>query len=107
MESTFTTRVESFADSVVVHVDGDIDLATSGRLSDDMSRLAESGPNLVLDLTEVPFVDSVGISALLATRSAVLDHGGSLAIRNPSSAVRRLLDLTGLAALLMESTQHD
>jgi anti-anti-sigma factor len=107
MEPSFTTRAETFGDSVVVHVDGDIDVATSGQLGDDIAPLVETGPNLVLDLTEVPFMDTVGLGALLATRSAALEHGGSLTVRNPSPAVQRVLDLTGLTELLAESTELD
>lgn len=107
VEPNFTTRAEPLGDSVVVHVNGEIDVATAGRLSDGVSPLVDTGPNLVLDLTAVPFMDTVGLGALLATRSAVLEHGGSLTIRNPSRAVRRVLDVTGLAALLIESTNPD
>jgi anti-sigma B factor antagonist len=91
----------------VVHVNGDVDLTTSRRLRDDISQLVGGGPHLVLDLTEVRFMDSAGLGALLATRSAVLEHGGSLAIRNPSSPVRQVLDVTGLAGLLIESAQRE
>jgi hypothetical protein len=59
--------------------------------------LVDTGPNLVLDLADVPFIDTIGLSAVLDTRRAALDHGGTFAIRNPSSAVRRMLDVTGLA----------
>jgi anti-sigma B factor antagonist len=107
VDRSFTTRAESSGDAVVVHVDGDIDVATSGRLSDDMAELVDTGPELILDLTDVPFMDTVGISALLATRSALLDRGGSFAVRNPSNSVRRALDVTGLAALLIESSERE
>ena len=107
MEPSFDTRAESFGDSVVVHVDGDIDIATSALLSERMSPLVDTGPNLVLDLREVSFMDTVGIGALLATRSAVMEHGGSLAVRNPSSTVRRVLEMTGLYSLLTEPTQRE
>jgi anti-sigma B factor antagonist len=102
MEPSFRTRAESCGDALVVHVDGDLDLTTAERLRHDMSQLVGDGPELVLDLTDVSFMDSEGISALLATRSAVLEHGGSLAIRNLSSTVRRALEVTGLAGLLID-----
>ena len=107
MEPSFTTRTESFGDSVVVHVDGDIDVATSDQLRDDMSHLVDSGPNLVLDLTEVRFMDTIGINALLAARSAVRRHGGSLAVRNPSNTVQRVLEVTGLYDLLIQPPQPE
>jgi len=86
----------------VVHVGGGLDLVTSGQLRSDMSKFVGARSAFVLDLTEVPFVDSIGISALLATRSAALEHGGSLVVRNPTNVVRRALELTGLDGLLIE-----
>ena len=107
MAPSFSTRAEPFGDSVVVHVDGDMDLATCSQFREDVSPLVDTGSDVVLDLAEVPFMDSVGISELLATRAALVEHGGSLAVRSPSGAVHRLLDLTGVAELLMESTRRD
>jgi anti-anti-sigma factor len=101
IEPPFTTRAEVLGDSVVVHVDGDLDVATSGQLGNDIAPLVENGPNLVLDLAAVEFMDSAGIGAVLAARAAALEHGGAFEVRNPSSSVRLLLDVTGLAALLM------
>ena len=91
----------------MVHVDGDIDVATSDLLRADISQLVDSGPNLILDLNEVSFMDTVGISALLATRTAVMEHGGTLAVRNPSSTVRQVLEMTGLYTMLTEATQPE
>jgi anti-anti-sigma factor len=107
METSFTTRVEPSGDSVVVHVGGDMDVATCDQFREEVSPLVDTGSDVVIDLAEVPFMDSVGISAILATRRALLAHGGSLTVRSPSGAVHRLLDLTGVAELLMGSTQQD
>jgi anti-anti-sigma factor len=103
VEPPFATSAEVFGDSVVVHVEGDIDVVTASQLRADVSHLVDSGPDFVLDLSAVPFMDSVGISAVLATREAVLAHGGSLSVRNPSQSVQRVLDLTGLTAMLTET----
>ncbi|MDQ1509968.1 MAG: anti-sigma factor antagonist [Actinomycetota bacterium] len=104
MEPSFTTRAESSGNSVVVHVTGEVDLTNAGRLRDDMSQLLGRAPNVVLDLTEVAFIDSAGLGALLATRRAIFEQGGSLAIRS-SRPVRQVLEVTGLAGLFVEAAQ--
>jgi len=107
MDQPFTTRAESLGDSVLIHVDGEVDAVTADRLNDELAKLVDTGPDLILDLTEVPFMDTMGLGTLLATRNALVDRGGSFAVRNPTSAVRRVLDVTGLAPLLLESAERE
>ena len=94
-------RVTSSGDSIVVHLDGDLDLLTVGRVRHDLAPLMADGAHLVLDLARVSFIDSAGIGLLLSTRSALLKRGGRLEIRNPSNVVRRIFDVTGLIDLLL------
>ena len=102
----FTTRAEPRGNSIVVHVVGDIDMATADRLCSDVAPLVDSGRDLILDLADVVFMDSAGINALRATRRTLVEHGSSFTVRNPSSSVRLALDVTGLAALLIESANN-
>ena len=94
-------RVTSSGDSIVVYLDGDLDLMTVGRVRHDLTPLMAEGTHLVLDLARVSFIDSAGIGLLLSTRSALLKRAGSLEIRNPSNVVRRVFDVTGLVDLLL------
>ena len=65
-------RVTSSGDSIVVYLDGDLDLMTVGRVRHDLTPLMTEGTHLVLDLAHVSFIDSAGIGLLLSTRSALL-----------------------------------
>ena len=52
---------------------------------------------VVLDLSEVTFIDSVGLGMLVRTRDDLTrDNGSRLRLRNPSDRVRRMLELTAL-----------
>lgn len=80
-------------DGVVIVLAGEIDAATSGILTDAAHAAAAGGAiQLVLDLSNVSFMDSSGIAALIRTRSIA-----STTLRRPSIAVQRLLEVTGLA----------
>ena len=49
----------------VFHVTGDINMATAGQLQAQARRAYEAGTrNLLLDLTEVPYMSSAGIRAM-------------------------------------------
>lgn len=49
-----------------------------------------------LDMSEVSFLDSTALGAMVAARHACAAHGAGLQVRNPSPPVRRLLRITGL-----------
>lgn len=61
--------------------------------------VATSGHAIVLDASELSFIDSSGVSELLRIRDTAVEHGGSFTIVSPTPAVRRVLEITGLLAL--------
>jgi len=62
-------------------------------------RKDQSSP-VVLDLTEVSFLDCGGVGALVEARSSAQSVGRRLALVGVQPAQRRLLDILGLSALL-------
>ena len=96
------TRVLSEGERVVVALSGELDLATAPQLRSCLAPLVTSPTapqELVLDLSELCFLDASGISALLTVQRALAARGGRLALRAPSRLVRRVvkvLDLDGL-----------
>lgn len=77
----------------VVHVGGDVDLATAGQLRDALVSSAAGGHPMVVDLSGVTFLDAAGLSALVAGRRAA---GGRLRIVGATGVAHRILSLTGL-----------
>ena len=60
------------------------------------------GPvHLEVDMSAVTFIDASGIGVLLAARRLAVDAGGSLTLRAPSWAVRRLTGVLGLDEVLV------
>lgn len=81
----------------VLHVAGELDIATAPRLCArlDATRAGRK-PRLLVDLTDVDFCDSTGLRALLGAASEVRAHGGRFAIVCPPSGdVARLLEVVG------------
>lgn len=50
--------------------------------------------HLVIDLGEVTFIDSSGLSVLVSAHKAASKEQGSVALLNPSNNVRALIELT-------------
>ena len=55
---------------------------------------------VVLDLGEVTFVDSTGLSALMDAHFEAERAGCAFSIRRPSKAVRRVVALAGVERVL-------
>lgn len=98
---TLDTRMEiDAAGNAVIHVEGDIDLATSPSLQGALAKALEQSSSIVVDVAGVHFIDSSGLSTLVWGHRGAQEAGGSLRIRRPSAMLRRLLDITALDQLL-------
>jgi stage II sporulation protein AA (anti-sigma F factor antagonist) len=94
-------RTAGHDDIVVVTLAGEIDHDNRGVLHDALQDCAERSGRIVLDLSGVSFMDSTGISVLLAASQTVRERpGGWLRIAAPSGPVLRVLQLVGLDTVL-------
>jgi anti-sigma B factor antagonist len=84
----------------VVTFSGDLDLATASQLRTLIQeRRAAGATELVIDLTGVRFIDSVGISLLVTTHLRMAEEGAVLSFLL-SPRLYPLLQLSGLASVL-------
>ncbi|MEU9594980.1 STAS domain-containing protein [Streptomyces sp. NPDC048219] len=85
----------------IATVAGDVDTRTADTLRHEASGIIEQGsPNLVLDLSQVGFCDSAGLSALIGLWHAARAAGGALRLANVPDRLMRMLVLTGVDAVL-------
>ncbi|MHB8507001.1 MAG: STAS domain-containing protein, partial [Acidimicrobiales bacterium] len=61
--------------------------------------LAEGTTQLVIDLGGLTFIDSTGITVLVDSLKQAQRLGGSMVLRHPTPATRRVLEITGLLGL--------
>jgi anti-anti-sigma factor len=85
-------------DRVVIAVAGEIDLATAPDLSRRVLEHRER--DVVLDLSEVTFLDSSGISALVHAQQSLLASGHTLRTTGERDHVLKVLQIAGLADIL-------
>jgi anti-anti-sigma factor len=82
---------------------GELDSFTRDRLDTVISALAGAGvQHLTVDMAGLTFMDSGGISTLLNARETVVAAGGGLTLANVPGIVRRIIEVTGLTALLLD-----
>ncbi|WP_375477430.1 STAS domain-containing protein [uncultured Jatrophihabitans sp.] len=84
-------------DVPVVSVSGEVDVYSAPALKDSLTGLLKSGvSSVVVDLTEVAFLDSTGLGALVEARAATTEAGGSLALVCSQERILKLFTITGL-----------
>jgi anti-anti-sigma factor len=89
-------------DCARVHLTGELDISSSPRLIATLQDLARPPARRIdLDCSGVSFLDSTGLRALIVARNEATRHNVDLALADPSPAVRRVIEMTGLAGVLI------
>ncbi|GAA2380073.1 STAS domain-containing protein [Dactylosporangium salmoneum] len=85
---------------VVVTPAGALDVAASPQLHALLQRTLDEGTTcLILDLSQVDFIDSTALRVLVSVHKRLLDTGG-FAVVCPHARIRRIFDLTALDRVL-------
>lgn len=83
--------------SAVVAVVGDIDLNSSAEFQEALLGLLAQGPqNIVLNLREVPYMDSSGVASLVKLLSRARKVGAAVSLVELGERTRSLLEITRL-----------
>ena len=84
-------------DTIHVRVEGSLDLARAYDFDDAMRRIERDAPGrLLLDLRGLEFLDSTGLSRLVALRRRCRRTGRRLVLVRGSYAVQRLFAVTAM-----------
>lgn len=86
---------------VVLTINGSMDLTTAPRIRDSLIRLIGEGCHrLVLELSGVDLIDSIGLGVIVGTVHRLRPHHGSLAIAAPSPQATTVLEITQLVRVV-------
>jgi len=84
-----------------VAVTGSIDALTAAVLTDFMIlKVGEGHTNLIADLSQVEFMSSAGLRALLAVLKECRNKGGDLRISGAQPGVDKVLKMSGFTNIL-------
>ena len=79
---------------------GDLDLANAPLVRDELIRMLEEGvTRLSIDLSDLTFLDSTGIAALVVVRKHALDLGVDFDVHSPREIVGHVLEACGVDEL--------
>jgi anti-sigma B factor antagonist len=81
----------------VIAVRGEIDLFTAPDLKQVLTDAIEGGEHrVVIDLSEVSFLDSTALGVLIGAVKRLRSRGGALAIVNTDPSIAKTFEITGL-----------
>ena len=85
----------------ILHLRGELDMATAERFAEAARLLHRHGiPILLIDLSELDFVDSTGLRELVVAQRRQREIGGEIVLGAPKAKIRRVLEIVGLDRVL-------
>ncbi|SFQ30731.1 STAS domain-containing protein [Salibacterium halotolerans] len=90
-------RTEELDGETVLFVGGEIDAYTASQLRESLLPLTEKeGAVIVVDLTDVNYIDSTGLGIFIGALKSANSNGSSLRLTGLNDRVKRLFSITGL-----------
>jgi anti-anti-sigma factor len=102
-------QVRQLADGIeVVELAGRLDSASVAAIDGRLSALAATrAARVLVDLSQVSFLASIGIRALLSAARVLRKHGGKMVILSPQPAVGEVLKATAIESMIPVFWERD
>lgn len=90
------------AEATVIFVSGELDFHSAPELRKKILAVFNEGASrVVLDLGQLDFIDSSGLSVIIAGFKRFKERGGELKLRSISDRTRQVLEISGLSRVLI------
>ena len=81
-------------------MEGSLDIVGSAQVDQPFTAAAEKENHLVVDISGVDFLASIGIRVLVKTAKVVAERGGRMAVYGAQEAPKKVLQATGVDGLI-------
>lgn len=107
-DGTFVVSSRRDDHRVIVELKGELDIDSSSQLTAELDEAMELTPQcLEVDASDLTFVDSAGLYALLVASDKAETQGTTFRVTAVSPLVRRVIELGGLGAVLLPSAREE
>ncbi|OWZ83984.1 anti-sigma F factor antagonist [Natranaerobius trueperi] len=95
-------NVQKKGENLIVHLSGELDHHTSNLFREKIDRELKKGiyDNLVLDLSNLSFMDSSGIGAVLGRYKKIKSQNGQVFACGMNEQVKKLAEMSGLTKVI-------
>jgi anti-sigma B factor antagonist len=97
--SQLTLVTSAEGDTSIVRCTGKLVTASTGILQTEVRGLIPGSKRIVLDLTDLGYMDSSGLGSIIGLYVSVKSAGGRLEVINLSARVRQLFSITNVLSL--------
>ncbi len=85
----------------LIELSGVLDMNGTYAIEVDLVRhCAGENVHILVDLSKVDYISSIGIPMLINSAKSVVRHGGKMALFNPQKAVEDILELAGISLII-------
>ncbi len=99
-ELNIMLTAENDGETLVFALNGTLDLATAPTVRAALlDAIDKSNHNLIVDLSQLEFLDSTGLGVLIGAHRRTAEHNGTFRLVISDGPISRLLNITGLIAV--------
>jgi anti-sigma B factor antagonist len=81
----------------VLPLEGEIDLHVSPEVAESLRKMAAKKPKrVIVDLTQVTYLDSSGLAVLIEGMQNIQEYGGKFAVAGVQESVKHIFDIARL-----------
>ena len=94
--SVLDSWTEETGDAVILHVQGEVDLATAPAFRTELMQATDRGSAVIVDLSGAEYFDGSGLQVLASAYHLCLERGQRLVVASPSYIARLVIETVGL-----------
>jgi anti-sigma B factor antagonist len=99
-ELNIDLKTEDNGETLTFGLRGSLDIATAPTVRAALSEATQDGGrHLIVDLTQLEFLDSTGLGVLIGAHRRAAEHRGSFQLIVSEGPISRLLNITGLVSV--------
>ena len=92
----------------LIKLNGKLDIVGTGKIETQFAgHCSGEKARVLVDLSNVEFLASIGIRLLTLTAKSVISRGGKLVLLNPNPEVHHVLDVTGIPSVIPVYSQFE
>ena len=85
----------------LIKLSGRLDIIGVGAIETRFAaHCAGETPRVIVDLSAVDFLASIGIRLLTLNAKSIVSRGGRMVLLNPGAGIREVLEITGISAII-------
>ena len=88
-------------------LEGPLDIAGAAHVDLPFADAAQKQSKLIVDISGVDFLASIGVRVLVKTAKAVAERGGRMATYGAQAAPKKVLDSTGTDKIVIRGEDQD